>query len=238
MRSQVLAVAALVVAAGTAHGAVTFTSLAPDGRAASAEFSIGGQGRLTVVLTNTATTDVLVPTDVLTGILFNISGATVSLTPLTAELTRRSVVYYDADGQPVNDDVGGEWAYRDSMVGTPGERAYGISSTGRDFFGPFDRFGTINLAGPDEPDGLQYGILSDGDDVSTGNSGVLDSGGLIKNSVTFTFSGAGGLDLSRINNVLFLYGTSFSDEDVPALPAPGSLALIGVGILTAFRRRR
>jgi MYXO-CTERM domain-containing protein len=208
--------------------------------AAQAEFSLSGSD-LVVTLTNTSLADVMVPSDVLTAMFFDISGSAVALTRTSGLLAPGSSVFYDPDGQPAGGVVGGEWAYRGGMTGAPGNRAYGISSTGINLFGPGDLFPGPDLCPPITPDGLQYGILSAGDNTATGNSAILNSGGLIKNSVIFTLGGAGAnFDLSRINNVLFFYGTSPGEGSLPGqqTPAPGALALIGLGGALCLRRRR
>jgi len=207
---------------------------------ASADFSLSG-GDLVVRLTNTGAGDVLVPTDVLTAIFFDVSGGGVSLTRESAVLGAGSSVFYDPDGQPAGGVVGGEWAYLSGLSGGPGSRSYGISSTGLSLFGPGDRFPGPDLQPPTSPDGLQYGILSTFDNTSTGNSAILNSGGLIKDTVVFTLSGAGaGFDLNRITNVFFLYGTALGEGGYGGhqTPAPGAMALLGIGGLFCMRRRR
>jgi MYXO-CTERM domain-containing protein len=238
VKAAAAAIAAAVCAIG-ADAQVTFSG-SSGLLSASAEFSVTGAGDLVVELTNTSAADILVPADVLAGVFFNISGAPLSLGRDSALLTPGSLVYFDPDGQPVGGVVGGEYAYRDGLIGAPGNRAYGISSSGFSLFGPSDLFPGPDLAPPTSPDGLQYGMLSAGDDTSTGNSGILGSGGLIKNSVTFTLSGAGiGFDLGRIESVWFQYGTDLSEPGFEGnVPAPAGAALLGFAGLLAARRRR
>jgi MYXO-CTERM domain-containing protein len=234
-------IAALGVAVGAcgADGAVVFTGVDTSGRSAMAEFSVNGSGELVVTLTNTSLNDVLVPSEVLTALLFDISGAGLPLTRESAVLGAGSTVFYDVDGQPAGGVVGGEWAYRGGLIGAPGDRGYGISSTGIDLFGPGDIFPGPDLSPPINPNGLNYGILSAGDDPATGNGGVMGSGGLIRNSVVFTLGGAGvDFDLSRINRVQFFYGTSVGEGSIDGVPTPGSLALLGLAGLLIHRRRR
>lgn len=245
MRSvKLFVVAGLACAAAVtgAHASVIWEGNGTGSGAlsANAEFSLSG-GDLVVRLTNTGAGDVLVPTDVLTAVLFDISGSDVALTRTSAVLGAGSSVFYDLDGQPAGGVVGGEWAYRSGLSGAPGNRSYGISSTGLNLFGPGDRFPGPDLAPPTSPDGLQYGILPTFDDTTTGNSAILNSGGLIKDSVVFTLGGAGaGFDLSRITNVFFLYGTAVGEGgyDGHQTPAPGAMALLGIGGLFCMRRRR
>src|SRR5262249_10093584 len=147
-------------------------------------FSITDGSTLTVTLTNTSTADVFVPTDVLTAVFFDIQNVPpLTLSPSTAMLAPGSTVYY---GPTNGGDVGGEWAYAETSL------AEGVSSSGFGLFGA-GNFGDANLQGPVGVDGLQYGITSAGDDVSTGNTPVTGGNALIKNSVVFTLTVGSGL---------------------------------------------
>jgi len=235
-------VVGLALACGSASvaGPITFTG-SSGSLAASAGFETSGTN-LVVTLTNTSAADVLVPTDVLTAIFFDIAGVG-ALTPVSAVLGSGSSVFYDPDGQPAGGVVGGEWAYKAGLVGAPGGATEGISSSGFSLFGPADLFPGPDLQSPTSPDGLQYGILSAGDNSATGNAGVTGSGGLILNSVVFTLSGLpGGFDPSAdgaITNVSFQYGTALTEPNVPGdggggggtIPEPGALSLLGVALI-------
>ena len=205
-------------------------------KSASVSFDVDGT-ELVITLTNTGPNDVQVPADVLTAVMFDISGSPLSLTRVSGLLYGGSVVYYDPDGQPAGGVVGGEWAYKSGLAGIPNSAQYGISSTGIDNFGPGDLFPGPDLAPPVSPDGPNYGLLSAGDNPATGNGGITGSGGLIKNAVQFRLGGLpANFDLNRISNPFFFYGTSIGEGGYT--PEPTSLALLGIGALVALRRNR
>lgn len=231
---SVRALAAAIVAstASLASASVTFSGTSGN-LAASAEFDLSA-GSLIIRLTNTSGADVMVPADILTGVYFDVAGSALGLTPVSATLYGGSVVHFGSSG---GGNMGGEFAFASSLVGAPGSANYGISSSGLGLFGN-PNFNGPNLGGPAGVNGLQYGITSAGDNVATGNAAVTGGNQLIKNSVEFTLSGLPqGFDLSSIGNVWFQYGTSLTEPQV-STPAPGSLALLGLGGLIAGRRRR
>jgi hypothetical protein len=228
----------VLVAAGTANAGMTTFSGSSGNLAASATFTTSGN-TLTVVLTNTATADVMVPSEVLTALFFSWipPNDPVGFTPVSAVLTAGSTVFFGPDG---GGNVGGEWAYN----GTPG-----ISSAGFGLFGPGDLFGGPNLQGPASPDGLQYGITSAGDNTATGNAAVTGGNALIKNSVTFTLSAPAGYDLdahsflTRLTGVRAQYGTGLDEPSFELIPLPpaawaGLSTLAAVLGISYHRRRR
>jgi hypothetical protein len=207
MRSILLkSVSSLAVVVSLHAGAAPVLFTGSSGSlAATVSFDIVGS-QLQVVLSNTATGDVLVPTDVLTAVFFNITG-----NPL---LTRSSAI----SGGPTylgstnvsgaGTAIGGEWTYLNGLSQYSANS--GISSSGLGIFGPGDRFPGLNLAGPESPNGLEYGLASAGDNPATGNAGILDEE-LTKSSVSFLLTTSSPFDLSAISNVTFQYGSALSE---------------------------
>lgn len=230
MLKKCVCVAALVVGASGASGIVYSGS--SGSLAASAEFTTSGT-QLHVYLSNTSTADIMLPPDVLTAVFFEISGSPISLTRVSALLGPGSVV---TNGTTPGDGVvGGEWASGFKASGYPGGFRYGISSSGLGDFGPGDRFPGPDLAPPTNPDGLQFGIASAGDNPATHNGGTDTP--LIQNEVRFTLDGLpSDFDLNRITGVRFVYGTAYGEGDFD-VPAPSTLALLGFAALAARRRR-
>jgi hypothetical protein len=228
---------------------ITFTGTSGT-HAASVTFSASG-ANLLVTLSNTSASDVLLPVEVLTGVFFTIAGDP-ALTRVSALLPSGASVLFGSSG---GGNVGGEWAYVNHLSGAPGGANEGISSAGLGLFGA-GNFGGVNLQGPLSVNGLQYGITSAGDNGATGNTPVTGTNALIKNSVDFVLSGLpDGFDPAlAISDVSFQYGTALTEpnvpgvvvvtgggptpQDAPYLPAPGSLALLGLGFVALGLTRR
>jgi len=231
------AVCGVLAACGSSASATILTAAASQGNlAASATFDAQGSN-LVVTLTNTSLTDVLVPADVMTALFFDF-GSSLVLTPVSAVLEAGSVVHFG--GTDPGGVVGGEWAYRAALAGAPLGATYGISSAGFALFGSSDLFPGSDLSPPGSPNGLNYGITSTGDDVTTGNSVVTGDVPLIQQTVVFTLSGLpAGFDPSTsINSISFQYGTALTDPNVPYVPGPASGAIALSGVLALVRRRR
>jgi hypothetical protein len=232
MRSRFFGLRATIVAACATL--VSLASAAPSragivyagssgSLSASADFSLSGN-TLTVILTNTSAADVLVPSDVLTGVFFN---TTHTLTPVSASLNGSTVFY----GSLTN--VGDGWGYASGVL-ADGENS-AISASGA-----VTGLGHSNFSGANNMlQNIDYGILSAGDNSATGNGGVTGHGPLIKNSVLFTLTAASGFSLSELgDSVVFQYGTQLTEThfsgnrtpDVSVVPAPPSSILLGIGV--------
>lgn len=242
------------VALASTASATLYTGTS-GGRSASADFTVSGTN-LVVVLTNTASSDATAPTDMLTGVFFSLAGNP-TLTRTSGIVTGGSGVFVIGTGAAgptgAGNSVGCEFAYANGISG-PGGADEGISSSGLGLFGPTDVFpGCTNLEGPADPDGIQYGITTASDNLTTGNGGITGSS-MIRNSVTFTLSGiASNFNTATgISNISFQYGTALTEPNVPgstsgglstggaSLPEPGSpLALLALGgALLALTRRK
>lgn len=241
-----------VAAAGLLQAApVTFTG-ASGSLAASATFDVNPSGQLVIRLTNPATAMTLNPAMLLTAVYFDMDGANPVLTPVSAMMGAGSSIACSpypacADTLPTGGDVGAEWAYSTKAAASGMPREFGISSTGLGLFGPTDNFGSGNLSGPLDVDGMQYGIATSNYNPSAaGVAGGLKAQPVIVGSVTFTLSGFSGYSLSSIKSVLFQYGTSLREPQIPGnppphgeVPEPATMGVMGAGLVgLALLRRR
>jgi len=257
-----LAVAAVLFGAGSASANAVFTASGSNGGnplSASADFSIVG-GNLQIVLTNTSTLNGVneTPTETLSGLRFDITGQSGTLSPLSA---LASSVYNPAACSPasacsgLNVNVGGEWGYQfnnlnitqDNLIGSAG---YVTTTSGNpgNFGGP-DLDNHVGL------NGIDFAILASSHDALT--NGLQNGSPLSQSSVTFLLAGLpNNFALTDISNVAFQYGTSLTEPSVgggcgtqcggsggpgpgPDVPEPATLLLLASAMFGygAVRRR-
>ena len=224
----------------------TFTFTAWDSHSLTASVSFAQSGsNLIVTLANTTAADTLVPSQVLTAVFFTLAGDP-SLTKISAVVAPGSVTQFGSSG-PAG-DVGAEWAYLGGLTNAPGGSRYGLSSGGLSdgpMFGPANLFEPSHDLNPNTPGagGLDYGLLSKGDNPATGNAPVTGKDPLIQYAVVFDLGLPNGYVLTgnSISDVNFQYGTSVTDPNLPVviIPEPSSAALIGFSVLLlALNHRR
>jgi PEP-CTERM motif len=219
---SMLSILALAMALGGTAWASAITYSGSSGNlSASATFSLTGN-TLTVTLTDTSSSDVLVPADVLSAVWFDVTHA---LTPSSANLNGSSVYY----GSLLN--VGDGWGYYSGLAGSGQGKNDGITAAGFGIGGGHSNFSAAHTG----LDGIDYGLLSAGDNTSTGNTGVLGHGPLILNSAQFVLTAPTGFALSELGKtVVFQYGSALTEPSYAGYsptPEPGTLALLGSGII-------
>lgn len=231
---------AVGMASARAEGAIVTFNASAGNRAASASFE-NASGVLKITLSNTSTFDVGAPADLLTGVFWDIAGSALTLTKQSVVLAPGSVVHFgptDPGGV-----VGGEFGYAAALVGAPNGAKYGVSSAGLGLFGPSSVFPGSDLIGPVDPNGPDYGITSQGDNIGVGNPQVTGGRALIQYSVVISLGNLPmGFDpAASIGNVRFQYGTALNEGNIvgePGVPTPGAAALLAAGAVVAMRRKR
>lgn len=233
-------------------GAQTFTTTgagADAGLKASASFWTSGS-QLMVNLANVSSADITDPGQILQAVYWDMASS-VSLSLASAIADQKctftgggaSTCVSNAIPTVGNGNNGSQTAnykYDSNTPATPvGSR--GIGSAGLGNFG-----GT---------DGMDWGILSAGDNLSTYNGGMVNGSPFAKNSVTFkmdmykngtNYTPSHGVGDLSINNILFNYGTSthlLNSGLVPptSLPEPATLCLFPLAfgfMLKSLRNRR
>jgi hypothetical protein len=232
--SKLFMVFLLVAVPGVLNASPIFFSGSSGNLAASAAFDLSGS-TLIITLANTSTQDVLVPADVLTGLLFNSSFA---FKPVSASLDGPPVFYKSTDSP------GDGWGYGYNIS------AHGMNSA-LSASGAVKGLGQSNFSSSaTNLGGLDYGILSAGDMPNTGNAGVLKKGPLFKDSLQFTLAVPEDFKITDIgSSVVFQYGTSLSEPwfsgnppktpPVQQTPEPGTMLLLSTGgVALAIIKRR
>jgi hypothetical protein len=235
-----------------AKAGFVFSGSAGD-RAASARFDTSGSN-LILTLSNTATADAMVQVDILTAVFFDFldSSTNLVLQSVTASgglgiYQQNSTVNSTADGildsltvanlaAPGSTNGGpgsfdGGWQYRENFSGLVGgiDQTRGLGTNG---------LGIFNGNQVKDVDNQDYALTSAGDDVGTSQAKQLFNIPLIKNSVTFTFSGLPAgfvLTETSVSNVRFQYGTSVSEPfltaSFPPVHAPEPVSLVVWSVL-------
>lgn len=235
MKNGLCAIAVVILLGAVQNAdAYSYSYSSPSGElGASVDFSTSGTDLL-VTLTNTDTGDPSVPTDILTGLVFSITGNPL-LTGTSATLHTDSIVI--RDDAPTGGVVGGEWAYNNNLLGTSFFGQSAIYSAG--YFSGNALFPGDDLEPPVSVDGIQYGITTMFDNAANDNGGIATQP-FIQNSVDFVLSGLPVDFAGTISEVTFLYGTSLSENPPPPVPEPGTMMLLGIGMLglAVFGKRR
>src|SRR6266404_5012228 len=235
----------------SADAAVTFNGTAAGNGAgqtnkATVTFALtisGTTTNLLVTLTNLGTYKPNDPPDILTGVFFTIPGDP-TLSKVSGVLAAGSVGVEDGNTLTVPGGVvGGSWAYKAGLTGTPLSANEGIAAAGYNpLFGSGNLFPGALLTGDSgAPDGIGGGLTTLVDEGSQYNGGTSGRP-YIKNSVVLTLGAVpASFALSGITNVSFAYGSA-PDQTFPAVavPEPGPMLLAGVGIVfvVALGRRR
>lgn len=197
-----------------------------------AQFTITGD-TLTVVLCNNSTSPSMAPDDVIGSFYFDVVNAGNRPT-LTYVSAIGDVYLTDKDGPDTLQTAAANlkavnagdnsWQFKPMNAAMSPFLGFGVGTVGNSGLSPNNFNGNI-------VDGMDYSIYAG--DVTTSN---LDDKLLVKNCITFTFTGLTGYTEANIaTNVAFGLGTA---PDSLLTPAPGAAALLGLGGLLAGRRRR
>ncbi len=232
-------VGACIASAGLAS-TLTVNLLEGD-RKVLAQFDAAG-GQLTITLTNQAALPAYDNSDIICGVFFNVAG-NLQLTPGSVILGPLS----DVANGGMAVDIGKNWAYGWNIVG-PQSATQGISSAG---FGLFNKGKFCSGANcGNKLQGSDWGLVGKAYTDGSGNASINDVP-MIRNSAVYILSGLPqDFDPSTgISDVSAQYTASLTgpnlwqngSEHAAATPEPGSLALIGVGLIvlgTVRRRKR
>jgi len=240
--ARFIVVLALFIVASQAYG-VTFTATGigktpGETLKASVVFAVSNLD-LIVTLSNTGTFDPRTPADILAAVFFHIDGD-VKLTPVSAQLDAGSSILAFPLPAGFDGDVGGEWAYRNNLVRTPGGANEGISSDALNWFGNKKYlFPGEKLQGGGHPGGIDFGLTTM-NDLPGNDRGGLKRDALIQDSVQFVLFGLpDNFSLTEISDVTLQYGTTIKQpeitgEELAIIPEPSTMLLAAAGLLGAL----
>lgn len=207
-----------------------------------------------------------VPIDILSGLFFNVSGGTSGILAKDATSTSRVSEFTTSGAETTiyapGRDIGSEWAAKTGSITSGSVTVAGVN-VGLASAGLGGAFGSGDVIGNDAdgadiqgiggtpPDGLAYSIIG-GSSSNYDNNGGVANRSLVKGTATFLFDVPLGFTLSQINYVVFNYGTALGEgglltcdsttkpctTEITLVPAPGSLALAGLALLSLAGLRR
>jgi hypothetical protein len=223
----------------------TYTATAAGNNAnetlnASATFVLTNSD-LVVTLANTSKSDPDDASDILTGLLLDITGDP-KLTAVSADLGPDSSIIDRSVPTNFTGNVGGEWSYRNDLIRAPEGDNEGISSSALRWFRARDLFSNKRIPGARSLSQVQFGLTTL-NDLPGNDDASLKGRALIANSVVFTFAGLpAGFTLSDITKVDFQYGYRVTPASeilgesvsVVPIPEPSTITLVAAGLLGAI----
>jgi hypothetical protein len=229
MKCIFIAAAALVLGVGANATTITATGTNPASShnlSAAADFNFSGSQ---LILTLTNNNPAGVPSDILTGIFFDLSGNP-SLTYVSGVTASGSCTTGHTCPPAVDVKSINEWVFAQSLSSPLNgiTEHYGVGTAG---------FGILSTGGGQQFNyGLVNGLVNPNNPVANGT--------LIDDSVKLTFNLAPGL--YTVSNVRFQYGTSLDEPSLTGratVPEPGTIMTLstGFGMLATglwFRRRK